>query len=78
MHFLENPNLSLKAKGLLCVALQMKYFSVKALYDYTNDGETAIRSAIKELIENGYCTHEYIYENGKRAGVDYSFTEISI
>ena len=77
---LENPNLSFKAKGLwaYCMSRPDNWeFHVSHLATVSLDGEDAVYSAIKELIENGYC--ERIQENNGRFGkMDYYIHETPI
>ena len=56
---LMDKNVSLKAKGTFSVIVSLSTipewdFSVEGLISLTREGETAIRSAIKELKETGY------------------------
>ena len=77
---LENPNLSFKTKGLwaYCMSRPDNWeFHVSHLATVSKDGEDAVYSAIKELIENGYC--ERIQENnGKFGKMDYYIHETPI
>ena len=55
----QDKNLSLKAKGTFLVMTSLSTipewdFSVEGLISLTREGETAIRSAIRELKEAGY------------------------
>lgn len=55
---LENPKLSFKAKGLwaYCMSRPNDWeFNISHLKTVSQDGEDAIYSAFKELIEHGYC-----------------------
>lgn len=55
--FLENPNLSFKAKGILAYLLSKPdnwKVVVGDLFNHSTDGKTAIYSALKELKEQGY------------------------
>lgn len=69
---IKNPNLSLKAKGVLCLILSLKdvpELTEKDLVLFTKDGITGIRSSIKELEDCGYLKRERIRdENGKLKG----------
>lgn len=65
---LRDKNLSIKAKGLLCIMFSLPNnwdYSMKGLCKITNTGITAIRNIIGELELNGYLTREQIRENGK-------------
>ena len=66
--FLQNPNISLKAKGLLCYMLSCEdnwSFSIEGLAKMNKDGRVSVSSALDELEELGYHKKERIYENGK-------------
>jgi len=66
--FLQNPNISLKAKGLLCYMLSCEdnwSFSIDGLAKMNKDGRVSVASALDELEELGYHKKERIYENGK-------------
>lgn len=55
---LENPRLSFKAKGLWAYCLSRPdnwEFHVSHLKTVSKEGEDAVYSALKELIEEGYC-----------------------
>ena len=59
--YLTDPNLSLKARGLLSVVFSFQddfVFSIRTILSATKERETAIYSAIRELIDNGYCKKE--------------------
>ena len=61
---LRDKNISLKAKGLLSVALSLPddwNYSLSGLASICKESITAIRSAIKELCQNGYATVEKLY-----------------
>ena len=56
-----NSGLSMKARGLLCTMLSLPdswEFSENGLQGILNDGQTAIRSAIRELEEHGFMKRE--------------------
>lgn len=56
---LQNPNLSLKAKGLLAYMLSLPDdwdYSISGLATKCKEGKTSIRSAINELMAEGYVT----------------------
>jgi hypothetical protein len=66
--FLQNPNISLKAKGLLCFMLSCSEewkFSIDGLAACNKDGRSAVMSALDELEELGYHKKERLYEDGK-------------
>lgn len=76
-HFKET-GMSLKAKGLLSMMLSLPPewdYSVEGLITLSSDGETSVRSGLKELEEFGYLIRERVYENGKIEGVEYNIYE---
>ena len=75
----KDKRLSLKAKGLLAMLLSLSdhwELSIKGLIVILKEGESAIRSTINELIENGYVERQQIRENNKFIGVDYIVFEL--
>lgn len=76
---ITNPELSLKAKGLLTLILGFPDdwgFSVSGLQPFLKEGRESIQSALKELVENGYAVKESSHEaNGRFTKNGYSFTE---
>lgn len=77
--FLENRTLSLKAKGLLAYCLSKPdhwEFSVENLANTLKEKKTAIYSALKELINEGYCRKvQGKNKFGKFCAVDYEIYE---
>ena len=76
---LRDKNLSLKSKGLLSVALSLPdnwNYSLKGLASICKESITAIRSAIKELCQNGYATVEKLYpeKDSGRSQIEYVYT----
>ena len=68
LDYLHDIKLSLKAKGLLSIMLSIpddSHYTVKQLTDITSDGETSIRTALKELITSGYIEIQCKRNNGK-------------
>lgn len=58
-NFLNDKNLSLKAKGLLAYMLSLPddwTFYLEELEKHSTDGMSSLRSGFKELQENGYVT----------------------
>ena len=54
---LRDPNISLKSKGLLALLLSNKdgwYSFAETIKNFSSDGDTSIRSALKELENNQY------------------------
>ena len=50
-------------------------YSVAGLVAIVSEGETAVRGAIKELVNNGYLVRERVYENGRIIDWDYTLYE---
>ena len=77
---LENPKLSFKAKGLWAYCMSRPddwKFHVNHLASVSKDGEDAIYSAIKELIDEGYCEKKQGH-NGRFETVEYVIYEVPI
>ena len=76
---ITNPELSLKAKGLLTLILGFPDdwdFALSGLQPFLKEGRESIQSALKELIEKGYAVKESSREaNGRFTKNGYSFTE---
>ena len=67
----KNTKLSLKAKGMLCTLLSLPStwnFSEAGLCKLSSDSRTVIRSALQELIQNGYLTRTQSKEDGGKFG----------
>lgn len=79
---LQNPNLSLKAKGLwaYCLAQPDDWnFHIRQLSTVLKEGREAISSALKELIKYGYCkTIQNKDEYGRFETFDYEIHETSM
>lgn len=76
----KNKKLSIKAKGLLCTMLSLPdnwNFSESGLAKLSNDSRTSIRTALKELTENGYLTRSQLQDtsSGKFKSVIYEVYE---
>jgi hypothetical protein len=66
-HHLTNKDLTLKAKGLMSVMLSLPDdwdYSAKGLATLSLGGEDAVKSALKELEEQGYLKRTPIREKG--------------
>ena len=78
-HHLQNPNLSLKAMGLMSKILSLPEdwnYSVKGLAAYCKDGYESVRTAFCELEAEGYLIRRTIRgEGGRIAGTEYIFRE---
>lgn len=79
---LRDPDLSLKARGLLvtCLSLPPDWrFSIRGLVNECKDGRAAIESALDELERVGYLRRSRIQEhndNGTFGGTLYTFFEV--
>ena len=76
-HF-KDKSLSLKAKGLLSMMLSLPDewdYSVAGLASLSSDGETSVRTAVKELEEHNYLKRTPIRENGRIADWEYDIYE---
>ena len=74
----KDASLSAKAKGVLCQMLSLPdgwNYSIAGLATLFSDGESSIRSALKELEEAGYFRREQVRENGRIARVEYVVSE---
>ncbi len=78
---LENPNISLKAKGLWAYCLSKPdnwEFHITQLVSAVKEGRDFVRNAIDELIEFGYCIRIQNKDKfGKWTTVDYEIFETS-
>lgn len=73
-YHLRDKELSLKAKGLLSIMLSLPdgwNFSTRGLTTLSSDGETAIRSTLKELEQKGYLKRNKVRINGKIVDWEY-------
>lgn len=71
-------DLSFKAKGLLCQMLSLPdgwQFSIEGLTKLSNDGKSAVTSALNELQEKGYFYRKQLKNEGKFTGVEYIVSE---
>lgn len=78
---LRDPNISFKAKGLLALLLSNKdgwYSYSETIKRFSTDGDTAIRSALKELEENEYLLRlKYRDKNNKKIkGGFWAYTDL--
>ena len=74
----KDNTLSMKAKGLLCQMLSLPdewNYSIAGLTTLVSDGESAVRSALKELKEAGYFRREQVRKDGKIAKIEYVISE---
>ena len=68
---LRDPNLSLKAKGLLSQMLSLPPewdYTVAGLVSINREKETSINNALKELKENGYLVVTKLLPNETKTG----------
>lgn len=79
-HIISDPQLSLKAKGLITALLSLPpnwQLSMEGLAKYHHTGISAIRSAIKELEEAGYLKCERKYDTGRKfSGSEWRLTDL--
>lgn len=76
-HFKEK-NMSLKSKGLLSLMLSLPDdwdYSIAGLVTLSNDGESSVRSALKELEQFGYLKRNRVRKDGKIADIEYVIFE---
>lgn len=74
----KDKELSLKAKGLLCLMLSLPdnwKWSVEGLSSLSSDGISAVRSALNELEEATYFRRQQIRKDNKIVGVEYIISE---
>lgn len=74
----KDNTLSMKAKGLLCQMLSLPdnwNYSIAGLSTLVSDGESAVRSALKELKDAGYFRREQVRKDGKIAKIEYVISE---
>jgi len=68
---LKDPNLSLKAKGLLTLMLSYSddwEYHLNHLVTLSTDGRDSLRSAVRELVKAGYVAREQQKDSSKRFG----------
>lgn len=79
MKIVRNKNISLKAKGVYFLLKDMieneELVSLATICESCTDKETSLRSAIQELIDNGYLERNMIREKGKIKGIDYKIVK---
>ena len=78
-HLLKNTDLSLKAKGLLCLMFSLPEdwnFSTKGLTSIVKDGERSVRGALKELEDNRYLIRKPIHDGKHITDWEYRIFEI--
>lgn len=77
--FLRDNNLSWKAKGLFAYILSLPEdwkIYLSELQTHATDGETSLRSAIKELTDNGYIVQKRLKDDkGRWASYVYQIVE---
>ena len=79
-HHFRNRELSLKAKGVMSLMLSLPDdwdYTIKGLATLSKDGVDSVRSALKELEEQGYLTMKRIRnELGHLTSAEYVLREI--
>lgn len=74
----KDYSLSMKATGLLCKMLSLPDnwdYSIAGLTALVSDGESAVRSTLKELEQAGYFRREKVRKNGKIVKIEYVISE---
>lgn len=75
----KDRSLSLKAKGLLGVIMTLPdnwNFTIAGIATCLKESTGAISTAIKELMDAGYCVREIVYDDSHRiAGYSYKFSD---
>lgn len=80
-YHLQDKSLSLKAKGLLTILLTLPKdweFSVENLSTLSNDGRTAVRTALQELEKHSYLVRKKAYLNNRISHMEYHIFETPI
>lgn len=75
---LEDKELSLKAKGMLCLMLSLPDywdFTISGLTQRSRDGKSSVMATLNELEDAGYFRRIQIKDNGKYAGIEYIVSE---
>lgn len=72
--FINDKNLSLKAKGALSMLLSLKNLNKKRIIELSKDGKDSVNSAIIELQENGYLQIYETREKGRRVYNYYAYS----
>lgn len=75
---MREKNISLKAKGLYAMVMSLPddwIFSVDGMVAISKEESGAIYTAIKELINEGYCKRQMVVEKGRYVGCEYIFFE---
>jgi len=73
---LRNPGITHKAKGVLCLLLSNKEGwtpCITSLCEMSKEGESAIRSALRELEEHGYLLRLKYRDRNKRTDTPWKF-----
>lgn len=74
----KNREMSLKAKGLLCLMLSLPDdwdYSLEGLTALSHDGRDSVRSALTELERLNHFKRVQLNDNGKFNGVEYIISE---
>lgn len=78
-YHLQDKELSLKAKGLMCLMLSLPDdwdFSIKGLATLSKDGKESVMNVLKELEENNYLIrNQRVNEKGQFNGYEYLLYE---
>lgn len=75
----KDKELSLKAKGLLGLVMTLPdnwNFTIVGIAACLKESTSAISTAIKELVDGGYCVRQIVYDDShKIAGYSYTFAD---
>lgn len=75
---IEDERMSLKAKGVLmylCSRPENSQFSIARLSKVLKEGDFAMRSAVKELINFGYLEIKRVRTDGKFSGTVWKYSD---
>jgi predicted transcriptional regulator len=78
--FINDTNISFKAKGIFIYFVSKKKPIVKVRYvaSFMKDKEASIYSGLKELENAGYLIRKKQYDKGKICGIAYHFDDMKI
>ena len=75
VQIIHDKNISLKAKGVYLIISELiknnEPVGLRRIKDIVKDGETSIRGAVNELLDNKYIEREMKRGEGKIRGIEY-------